>query len=305
MQDKVVSVFGGSGFLGRYVVQRLARQGALIKVGCREPKEAMHLQPLGNVGQIKVQAVNIRDDVSVRALIEDSNVVINLVGILFETGKQTFHSIHVEGARRIAQIAAEFKVEYLTHISALGAQRNSSSKYAKTKAEGEIAVLAAFPQATILRPSLMFGLEDQFFNRFASLACLSPVFPLIGGGETLFQPVYVGDVAEAVVKTAQGGYLGEILELVGPKIYSFKQLLELILHIIGRHRLLVSVPYPIGYGMGAIGQLLPTPFLTIDQVRLLQSNSTASGKHKILEDMGIQPTHLEVVLPKILARFRQ
>ncbi len=305
MQNKIVAVLGGSGFLGRYVVEKLARQGALLKVGCRRPEEAMHVQPMGNVGQIKILPVNIRDDHSVATFIQDSDVVINLVGILYEKGKQTFQALHVEGAKRVATLVASNGVSTLIQISALGADPHSASSYARSKGQGEQAVMLACPQSTIVRPSLVFGAEDQFFQKFAAWARLSPALPLLGGGTTLFQPVYVADVAEGVVKIIQEKRTGEIFEIAGPKEYTFRDLMLLMMDAINCHRLLIPVPMAAGYLIGAVGQLLPKPPLTIDQLRLLKQGSTLSGKHKTLTDLGIAPHALEALLPRLLARFRR
>lgn len=305
MQNKIVAVLGGSGFLGRYVVERLARHGALIKVGCRDPQEAMHLQPMGTVGQIKVQQVNIRDDQSVARFVSESDIVINLVGILFEKGKQTFKEVHVSGAERVARLAFKAGVSRFIHVSALGSDLQAISHYSQTKAEGEQGVLREFPEASIVRPSLLYGAEDHFFQRFAQWATISPFLPVLGEGTTLFQPVYVGDVAESVVKIAQKQHCREIFEIAGAKTYTFRDLLTLIMETINCHRLLIPVPTSVGYVLGAFGQLLPHPPLTIDQVRLFKQGYIASGKHKTIEDLGISPYALEALLPQFLSRFRR
>lgn len=304
MQAQVVTVLGGSGFLGRYIVQHLAKQGALIKVGCRHITEAMHLMPMGNVGQIKLVPTNIRDEASLKELIQDSDIVINLVGILYEKGKQTFEAVHVDGARRLAQLAKEFEVKQFIHMSALAADKESKSSYARSKFKGEAAVRQAFPEATILRPSLVFGAEDNFFNRFAELALKSPALPLIGGGETKFQPVYVGDVAAAVQAIIEQQLQGPTFELGGPTIYTFKELMTLLLQQIQRQRVLIPVPYAFGFALGALAQLLPEPLLTIDQVRLLQGDSITTGELPGLSSLQIQPQALPTILPTYLARFR-
>ncbi|HXF90318.1 MAG TPA: complex I NDUFA9 subunit family protein, partial [Candidatus Nitrosotenuis sp.] len=301
---KVIAVLGGSGFLGRYVVQHFTRLGALVKVGCRHLDRAMHLQPMGDVGQIKFHQVNIRDDHSVAEFIAGSDVVINLVGILFEKGKQTFEEIHCIGAKRVATLSTQLNVSQLIHISALGADPKSSSHYARTKAEGEREVFVAFPRATIVRPSILIGPEDQFFQKFAAWTSFSPALPLLGGGTTLFQPIYVGDVADALVLIAQKNTQhGEIIELGGPKVYTFRELLNLMLTILNRRRLLIPVPKSLGYVLAAIGQMLPHPPLTIDQIRLLSYGSVVSGKHKTIADLGLHATDIEVLLPKFLNRF--
>lgn len=303
IENKIITVLGGSGFIGRYIVQRLARQNALIKVGCRDISRAMHLLPLGTVGQIKLITTNVRDDVSLRDLIKGSDYVINLVGIFYEKGKQKFHSVHNQAAKRIAQICQEESVQTLIHFSALGADINATSEYAKTKAEGESLVQKAFPRAVIVRPSLVFGAEDHFFNRFAELALLSPFLPLIHGGRTQFQPVFVNDIAQVVEMVILQNIQGEILELAGSAIYTFKQLMETMLRIINRSCALIPMPAFIGYGVGSIAQYLPNPLLTIDQMRLLKTNNILTNKKPGFRELGISPKSLEAIIPTYLRRF--
>ena len=241
--ETLVTVFGGSGFLGRHLVRALAREGYRVRPAVRRPDLAGHLQPLGRVGQIHAVQANLRYPGSVEAAVRDADVVINLVGVLFESGKQTFEAVQAEGAFTVARAAAAAGAR-LIHVSALGADPDSSSLYARSKAAGEAAVLATVPDATIFRPSIMFGPEDDFFNRFASMARMSPFLPLIGGGETKFQPVFVGDVARAILKAAGGTAKGgTIYELGGPEVRSFKQLMEYVLAVTERKRLLLPIPF--------------------------------------------------------------
>ena len=306
MAQSVVTIFGGSGFIGRYVVERLARQGWTVRVGVRNPAEAAFLKPLGDVGQITPLRSPLQDDATVRALVEGADAVINLVGLLFEKGRQTFEAVHVDGARRIAEAAAAAGARRMVQMSAIGADPRSPADYARTKAAGEEAVRAAFPGAAVVRPSIVFGPEDGFFNLFAGLARLSPILPLVGGGKTRFQPVYVGDVADAVALCATDpATAGKTYELGGPEIFSFKELLEIMLREIGRRRLLLPLPFWAATVQASVLQLAPTPLLTPDQVRLLKSDNVVGTGALTLDDLGIQPTALGVVLPTYLDRYRR
>ena len=304
MAFSVVTVFGGAGFLGRSIVGELARQGAQVRVACRRPDEALRCKPMGDVGQVAPVAANIRDDSSVAAACDGADVVINLVGILYESGRQTFDAIHRDGAGRIARAAAAAGASQFVHVSAIGADPRAVSGYARSKGEGEQAVKAAFEKAVILRPSILFGPDDDFFNRFAAMARLSPILPLIGGGNTRFQPAYVGDVADAVVAAlTTTGAAGRTYELGGPQTYSFKQLLELLLAVIDRKRFLVPVPFWAATAKAAFLELLPVPPLTRDQVRLLRHDNVVTEGVAGFADLGISPTAPEVILPTYLARF--
>lgn len=306
MAARVATIFGGSGFVGRYLVQHLARRGWVIRVAVRHPDSALFLRPMGHVGQITPIAANLRDDKSVAAAVSGVDAVVNLVGILHESGRQTFQAVHVEGAQRVATAAKSAGAERFVHMSALGADPKSAAIYARSKAAGEEAVRAAFPEATIVRPSIIFGAEDGFFNRFATMAQLSPALPLIGGGKTKFQPVYVGDVAEAMARIIEEpATRGKLYELGGPQTYSFRELLELLLQEIGRRRCLLSLPFPLAGLMGTILQHLPNAPLTRDQVELLKQDNVVSGTTPTLADLGIQPTAVEVILPTYLDRFRR
>lgn len=305
MNGQLITVFGGSGFLGRYVVQRLAAAGHRVRVAVRNPNEALFLKPLGDVGQVQTVQANIRNAASVQRAVEGADSVINLVGILFQSGKQKFDAVQAAGAGTIASAAAEAGVTSLVHVSAIGADAEARSKYARSKGAGEAAVRAAFPGAVILRPSILFGNEDNFFNRFAMLSKISYVLPLIGGN-TRFQPVYVEDVAAAVVAALEGGEntSGQTYELGGPKVYTFRQLMELMMEVTTVKRFLLPWPFWAARIDAFFLQMLPNPLLTVDQVRLLESDNIVSEGARGLSDLGITPTPAEIVLPTYLARFR-
>lgn len=305
----VVTVFGGSGFLGRYVVQALARASCRIKVGVRRPDLALHLQPLGTVGQIALLQANVRDERSVIEAMRGADAVVNLVGILRPSGRQKFQAIHVEAAERIAKAAHMAGARALVHISAIGAGRLARSAYARTKGIGETRVLAAFPEAVILRPSIVFGPEDDFFNRFAALGRISPVMPLIGG-RTRFQPVYVGDVAQAVVAALAGrAPQGAIFELGGPTIYTFRELLSKIGEWTEHPRPFLPIPMLIAKIAAFFVQVLPMAPITLDQLRMLQRDNIVSKEanrdQRTLEGLGvIEPRSIELMVPPYLSRFR-
>ena len=295
------TVFGASGFIGRYVVRRLAAEGAQVVAAVRHPDAALFLKPMGNVGQITPVRASVTDERAAAAAIAGSDVVVNLVGILYEHGEQTFAAVHVDGARRVAAAAKAAGVGRLVHTSALGASASSRSSYARTKAAGEAAVREVFPEASIIRPSIVFGPEDDFFNRFATMAKLSPALPLIGGGTTRFQPVYVDDVAAAIVTLLQDpGTAGQTYELGGPDVHSFKELLEMMLRLKKLSRALVPIPFFLAEVQGSFLQMLPTPPLTRGQVELLKTDNVLSGALPGLADLGITPTPLEAVLPTYL-----
>lgn len=301
----LVTVFGGSGFLGRHTVRALARAGFRIKVATRHPLKGFFLRPLGTVGQIDFVKCDVSDPQSVSQALMGSQYAVNLCGILYESGHQSFDAIQAQGAGNIAQAAAQSGVGTLVHISAIGADPQSDSGYARTKAEGEAAVRDAFPDAVILRPSVVFGPEDGFFNKFAAMARLSPALPLIGGGHTRFQPVFVGDAAQAVVAALTNpSARGRTYELGGPGVYSFKELLKLILRETGRSRLLVPVPFTLAAIKAAFLQILPKPLLTVDQVRLLKKDNLVSPGAPGLAELGIAPTSVEAVVPTYLWRYR-
>jgi NADH dehydrogenase len=305
---KLVVVFGGSGFVGRHVVRALARRGYRIRVPCRRPDLAGHLQPLGNVGQIQPVQANVRARWSVDRAVQGADQVVNLVGILHESGRQRFGAVHEFGARAIAEAARSVGAG-MTHVSALGADPRSASAYARSKALGEKAVLETIPDAVIYRPSINFGPEDEFFNRFASMARFSPVLPLIGGGHTRFQPVYVDDVAEAVARAVDGAVEGgRIYELGGPQVLTFKQCMQELLAVIDRKRVLMPVPWWLAGIQASILGMLPNPLLTSDQLEQLrvhnQVSEKAIGEGRTLAGLGIQPQALGTMLPTYLWRFR-
>lgn len=311
MTGEIVTVFGGSGFLGRNIVRELASAGYRVRVATRNPNSAMFLQPMGTPGQIGLFQANLRDEDSVRRVLKNSHAVINLVGLLFEAGKQQFRSIHVEGAERIARLATEAGVVRAVHVSAIGADLGSPSRYARTKAEGETAFRRAYPEATIIRPSIVFGPEDDFFNKFADMARFAPALPLIGGGKTRFQPIHVDDVADAVVKSLTWeGARGRIFEVGGPQILTFRECLEMMLRHIHRKRALVPLPFMLAHMIAFFASLSPfgAPLLTNDQVRLLRRDNVVgeSGDATVgrIEDFGIKPVAADVILPTYLYRFR-
>ena len=305
MATKLVTVFGGSGFIGRHLVQRLAQQGWLIRIAVRRPSRAQFLKPLGDVGQITPVAAALQEPDSLRAAVEGAQAVINLVGLLYEKGEQSFEAVHVEGAKQIAQLAAAAGARDMVQMSAIGADPQAEADYARSKGYGELAVRQVFPDAVIVRPSIVFGPEDGFFNRFAGLAQFLPALPLIGGGHTRFQPVYVGDVAEAIASTLKWpDCRGETFELGGPAVYSFKALMELMLAQIGRRRLLLPLPFEIAEWQGGLLERLPVPPLTRDQVRMLRHDNVVAEGAYTLSDLGITPTAVESVLPSYLDRYR-
>ncbi|MEN3793439.1 complex I NDUFA9 subunit family protein [Fulvimarina sp. MAC3] len=305
---KTVVVFGGSGFLGRYVTQALAKRGHRVRIACRRPDLAYHVLTAGNIGAILPIQANLRYPWSVERAVKGADHVVNLVGILAESGKQTFSGLQAEGAKLIAE-AAKAEGINMTQISAIGADGGSKSKYARSKAAGEKAVLAARPDAYILRPSIIFGPEDEFFNRFAEMSRFSPVLPLLGGGKTKFQPVYVVDVAEAVAKTVDGEVAGgKIYELGGPEILTFRQLMEEMLRVIGRKRRFVTVPFSFANSMAKYTEFLPGAPLTVDQVRQLQADNIvseeATADSRTLDAFAIRPRTVDTILPTYLVRFR-
>ncbi len=307
--DTLITVFGGSGFLGRHVVRALARRRFRIRVAVRRPELAGFLQPLGSVGQIHAVQANLRYRQSVEAAARDAHVVINLVGILFERGGQRFEAVQHRGAEQVALAGAAAGARVI-HVSAIGAAENARARYAQAKARGEQAVLAAAPDATVIRPSIMFGPDDDFFNRFAALATVSPVLPLIGGGHTRFQPVFAGDVAEAIATLIeQRTGAGITYECGGPEVRSFRELMEFVLATTERSRFLVPLPFWLAKLQAAFLQFLPKPLLTPDQVELLRSDNVVSEEAKrdkrTLEGLGIVPASYESIVPGYLWRFRK
>ncbi len=307
----IATVFGGSGFIGRYIVQRLANEGWRVRVAVRRPNEALFVRSYGTVGQVEPVQANIRDDASVQRAIDGADAVVNCVGILVAQGRQSFDSVQAEGAGRIARIAAHLRVGKLVHVSAIGADPDSESAYARSKAAGEAAVQSAFPTAVILRPSIVFGTEDQFFNRFAAMARLSPVLPLVGP-ETRFQPVYVDDVAIAACRAVLGEVPPGIYELGGPEVLTFRELMQRMLGIIDRRRAIVTIPWPLARFQAAIldlvqrltGGLVTNTLITKDQVKLLGRDNVVSAGARGFGDLGIQPTAMQAVLEGYLQVYR-
>lgn len=306
MSPPLVTLFGATGFIGRHVVRRLAAKGARIKVACREPSDGLHLQPLGNVGQIALVRADLKSEASVAKMLEGARAAINLVGILYESGRSTFAEVHGELPARIGHAARAADVESVVHISAIGADPGSASAYARSKAKGETNLRGAFEEAVILRPSIVVGPEDGFFNRFAQMAMISPALPLIGGGRTRFQPVYVGDVADAVMAGLERREArGEVFELGGPRVYNFAELLRYMLEVTGRKRALVDLPYGIAAMQARVLEYLPAPPLTRDQIELLKKDNVVAAEAKTLGDLGLTPTPIETVVPHYMEQYRR
>ncbi len=307
--DTLVTVYGGSGFLGRHVVRALAKRNYRIRVAVRRPELAGFLQPLGRVGQIHAVQTNLRHAPSVDAAARDAQVLINLVGILFERGRQRFSSVHTYGAEQVA-LAANAHGAHMVHVSAIGADKDSPSAYGRSKANAEQLVFAAQPLTTIMRPSILFGPEDDFFNRFAALARFLPALPLIGGGLTHFQPVFVGDVAAAIADAVDGKTRpGTIYELGGPDVRTFKELMQFILSTIERKRLLIPLPFFMANLQAMFLQYLPKPLLTPDQVELLRFDNvvseSAKSEGRTLQGLSVEPEPIEAIVPSYLWRFRK
>jgi uncharacterized protein YbjT (DUF2867 family) len=309
--NKLVTIYGGSGFIGRYIARRMAKAGWRVRVAVRRPNEAIFVRPYGVVGQVEPVFCNIRDDASVRAVMQGADAVVNCVGVLNEVGRNRFDAVQAEGAARVARIAAELGVDRLVQLSAIGADPDAASAYARSKAAGEAAVRLAFPQAVILRPSVVFGAEDQFFNRFAAMTRLGPFLPVVGPG-TRFQPVYVDDVAQAAVKAVLGEAAPGIYELGGPDVHSFRALMQKMLQVVQRRRLIVNIPFFVARIMGGAFDLLQTltlglftnGLITRDQVRNLAHDNVVSPHARGLADLGIAPTPIDAVLPEYLWRYR-
>ncbi len=302
----LVTVFGGSGFVGRYLVRALAEKGYRVRVAVRRPNQALFLKPMGDVGQVQPVQANIRDRRSCAAAIEGASAVVNLVGVLYESGAQKFDAVHAAGAQLVSELAAEAGITNFVQMSAIGADAGSGSAYARSKAAGEASVQEAIPTATIIRPSIVFGPEDQFFNRFAAMARLAPALPLIGGGQTKYQPVYVKDVAAAMTAALETTeWDGKVLELGGPDVATFAELMQLMLKEIDRTRPLVPLPYFVAKTMATVLQILPSPVLTVDQVELLKHDNVVSDGALGLSDLGIEPAAMSAILPAYLYRFRR
>ncbi|MFV2051448.1 complex I NDUFA9 subunit family protein [Aliiroseovarius sp. YM-037] len=308
---KLATIYGGSGFVGRYIARRLAKEGWRVRVAVRRPNEAMHVKPYGTVGQVEPVFCNIRDDESVRAVMQGADAVVNCVGTFDKSGRNNFEAVQHLGAERIARIATEEGVGQMVHISSVGADKDSDSLYSQSKAEGEDGVLSHFPNAVILRPSVIFGHEDQFFNRFAGMTRFGPILPIFGGN-TRFQPVYVDDVAKAAVKGALGEAEPGIYELGGPDVNTLRELIDQMLEVIQRRRLVINKPFFAGAilagildGLQAVTLgLFHNSLLTRDQLRSLRHDNVVADDAKGFADLGITPTAMEAVLPDYLWRFR-
>jgi len=306
MQGKRVVVFGGSGFVGRYLVRRLAQAGANVTVAVRDPEAALFLKPMGDVGQIAPVYANVRKPKSVARAMEGADAVVNLVGVLHQ-GDQSFAGAHVIGTKNVAEAAAAAGVTRFIQVSALGADPKGASTYAQTKAAGEAAALAAVPTATIVRPSVLFGPEDDFLNKFGAMSRISPALPLIDGGRTRFQPLYVGDLADALMGALRtDDAQGKTYELGGPRVMSFRDILEYVLQQTERFAFLAPLPSGLAKAIGLFAQLLPNPPLTMDQVTLLASDSVANPDMPGLSDLGVTaPTPIEAIAPAYLARYQK
>ena len=306
MEQRIVTIIGGTGFVGKYVVKRLAAAGYTLRVIARHADAALSLKTSGSVGQVVLVNGNITDPASLVGKIEDSYAIINLAGILFESGKQSFSHVHAQGAEKLAQMARAAHVERFIHLSALAVDQAHTSTYARTKLLGEKAILNAFPGATILRPSVIFGPEDNFFNQFAAMAGIAPALPLFGNGTTRFQPIYVGDVAAAVESCLNRfDTIGQTYELGGPEIYTFREILEYILLTIGKSRPLIPVPLALAAVAGMGCQWLPRPPFTRDQIELLKYDNIVSKNAKKCADLGIRPNAVEMIVPTYLSRFHR
>mgnify|MGYP000468775029 CR=1 FL=1 len=303
MSGELVTVFGGSGFVGKTVVQHLAKAGYRIRVAVRHPNNALHVKPLGDLGQVQISQANLRNRHSVEAAIMDADYVINLVGILHESGSQTFEKVHNEGAALIAEVAAIAGVKKFVHLSAIGADTESVSKYARSKGAGEAAVLKAFPNASIVRPSVIFGPDDLFFNKFAGLAKMFQIMPVICG-DSKMQPVYVGDVATAIETIiGRNDAAGKIYELGGPKVYPFRELLEMVNSMTEQNVPMITIPIQLAYFQAFFLGMLPNPMVTIDQLRLLEKDNVV-GECATLVDLGVTPTPVEAVVPNYLTHYK-
>lgn len=311
MHIQRATVFGGSGFIGRQIVKRLAQKDVVVRAAVRDPEAALFLKPMGAVGQIAPIYADVRSEASVAAAVEGVDVVVNAVSLGVQTRRDRFADVHVAGARRVARLAAAAGVQRLVHLSGLGSDANSDSAYIAARGRGEIAVREAFPSATLLKPSVVFGPGDYFFTTFAAMARVAPALPLFGGGTARVQPVYVGDVADAAMKALEAPPIagppvtGATYELGGPTVYIYRELMELLLRIVNRRRMLVAVPERIALIMAAFASLLPTPPLTRDMVKLAVADNVVGAGAKGFKDLGIVPTTVEVILPTYMDRYRR
>ncbi len=302
--QKIISIFGAGGFLGKHLMRQLTKLNYRIKVATRNPYLKGYLKPLGNPGQIELFKTNIFNPEDVKHVLKSCDLVINLVGILYETKRQKFNQIHAQFPDLLSELCNEFGIQKLIHVSALGVKEKHSSKYMESKLQGEKNIQNTFRRSVILRPSVIFGPEDKFFNRFAAFAQFSPVLPLVGGGKTFFEPIYVGDVAEAIVKSLELNNSKPIIYELGGKNYSFKELMQILLSEIKKKRFLIPIPFSIAKFQSYFLQMMPTPLLTPDQVEMLKYDNIVSGKYKTLKNLKIRSTTIQSILPKYIYRFR-
>ena len=310
MSTGLVTVFGGSGFLGKHVVRALVKDGWRVRVAMRRPHTGQDLRVIGNVGQVQLVQANLRFKNSVERAVAGSDAVVNLAGVLFEEGRQTFRALHTVSAATVAEAARDQGITNMVYLSSIGAGPEAASEYAQSKGEGEIAVKEIRPSADIVRPSIIFGPDDSFFNRFAAMTPFMPALPLIGGGETKLQPVYAGDIADAIVKVLDNRTSGDVYELGGPRVYSFKELMQFMTNSLGRKRFLIPVPWFAANMMGFLGELsgrLPfvKPVLTRDQVISLQSDNVVGENVKTFDDLGLPLETIEALVPTYLDRYRK
>ena len=303
--NKICAIFGGGGFVGKFLVRQLTRLDYRLKIGTKSPYLRGYLKPLGSPGQVELFKTSIQKEEEVKLVLKNCDFVINLVGILYETKKQKFNQIHSKFPYLLCNLCNEMGIKKIVHVSALGVKEGHESLYMRSKLQGENNIENNFKPSVILRPSIVFGPEDKFFNTFASLAQFLPALPLIGGGKTKFAPVYCGDVAKAIVKALElNNSENEIYELGGPKNYSFKELMEILLKEIKKKRFLMPIPFSVAKFQAFFLQMMPNPILTVDQVQLLKHNNIVSGNHPVLKDLGITGTSIESILPKYIYRFR-
>ena len=306
MKQKIATIFGATGFIGRHLIRRLTEKDFRIIVATRSPYLHGYLKPLGDPGQIDLERVNLFDEKTLKVLLKNSNVVVNLVGILYETRKQKFENIHSKFPELLSKLCNEHGIEKFIHLSALGVNEDVKSMYMRTKLQGEKNILNNFDNSIILRPSIVFGPEDKFFNQFASLSQFLPFLPLIGGGQTKFQPIYVGDVAKAIATILETEEIdNKIYELGGAEIFTFQQLMNILLKEIQKRRFLIPIPFSIAKFMARILQLFPKPLITTDQIEMLKEDNVVSNNYGTLRDLNIEPTTIESILPHYIYRFRK
>jgi len=302
--QKIIGIFGAGGFLGKHLMRQLTKLDYRVKVATRNPYLKGYLKPLGNPGQIELFKTNIFNPEDVKQVLKNCNIAINLVGILYETRKQKFNQIHAQFPNLLSELCNELGIKKLVHVSALGVKEGHPSQYMQSKLQGEKNIQNTFKQSVILRPGIMFGPEDKFFNTFATLAQFSPALPLIGGGKTVFEPIYVGDVAQTIVKSLELNNSKPSIYELGGANYSFKELMQILLSEINKKRFLIPIPWGMAKFQSYFLQMLPTPLLTPDQVTMLRYDNVVSGEYKTLKNLKIKPTTIQSILPKYIYRFR-